>query len=78
MKKFIRIGVDLGKNYFPVHALASEDGQPRTRKLSRKAMRKFFSGIDPCPVGIEACASSNYRARELIAMSHGALLGLAG
>jgi transposase len=74
MKKFIRIGVDLGKNYFPVHALASEDGQPRTRKLSRQAMRKFFSGIDRCLVGIEACAPCHYWARELIAMGHGVRL----
>ena len=30
MKKFIRIGVDLGKKYY---ALASEGGPPVTRKL---------------------------------------------
>ncbi len=70
MKKFIRIGVDLGKNYFQVHALTSEDGQPRTRKLSRQAMGKFFSEIEPCLVGMEACASSHYWARELLAMGH--------
>jgi transposase len=70
MNKFIRIGVDLGKNYFQVHALGSEDGEPRTRKLSRQAMRKFFSGIEPCLIGMEACASSHYWARELKAMGH--------
>lgn len=26
MDKFIRIGVDLAKNYFQVHAIANEDG----------------------------------------------------
>jgi hypothetical protein len=26
MKKFIRTAVDLGKNYFQFHGLASEDG----------------------------------------------------
>lgn len=70
MKKFIRIGVDLGKNCFQVHALESEDGRARTRKLSRQAMRKFFSGIEPCVAGMEACASSHYWARELTAMGH--------
>jgi transposase len=70
MKKFIRIGIDLGKRYFQVHALTSEDGQTKTRKLSRQAMRKFFSGIEPCSVGMEACASSHYWARELLAMGH--------
>jgi hypothetical protein len=53
MNKFIRIGIDLGKNHFQVHALESEDGRVRTRKLSRQAMRKFFSEIEPCFVGME-------------------------
>ena len=70
MKKFIRIGVDLAKNYFQVHALTSADGEPRTRKLSRQGMRKFFAEIEPCVVGMEACASSHYWARELLAMGH--------
>jgi transposase len=70
MKKFIRIGVDLGKNYFQVHALASEDGGATTRKLGRQAMRKLFSEIDPCLVGMEACASSHYWAGEVLAMGH--------
>jgi transposase len=66
VKQFIGIGVDLGKNYFQVQALASADGQPRTRKLSRQAIRKLFSEIDPCIIGMEACASSHYWARELM------------
>ena len=46
MKKFIRIGVDLAKNYFQVHALESEDGRAVTRKLKRSKMHEFFSRID--------------------------------
>jgi len=42
VKKFIRVGVDLAKNYFQIHALASEDGTPVTRKLTRVKMREFF------------------------------------
>lgn len=70
MKKFIRIGIDLGKNYFQIHALGRENGEATTRKLTRQAMRKFFSEIEPCFVGMEACASSHYWARELLAMGH--------
>ncbi len=70
MKEFIRIGVDLGKNYFQIHALESEDGHAATRKLSRQAMRKFFSETKPCVVGMEACGSAHYWARELRAMGH--------
>jgi transposase len=70
MKESIRIGVDLAKNYFQIHALESEDGHAATRKLSRQAMRKFFSEIEPCVVGMEACGSAHYWARELRAMGH--------
>jgi transposase len=70
MKEFIRVGVDLGKNYFQVHALASEDGRAATRKLGHQAMRKLFSEAKPCVVGMEACGSAHYWGRELIAMGH--------
>ena len=42
MEKFIRIGVDLAKNYFQVHALRSESGAAVCRKLTRTKMRAFF------------------------------------
>ncbi len=38
MHEFIRIGVDLGKNYFQVDALENEDGGATARKRSRQAM----------------------------------------
>lgn len=60
MKQFIRIGVDLAKNYFQVHALASEGGPAVTRKLKRSKMLEFFSQIAPCRVGMEACGSAHY------------------
>ena len=56
MKKFIRIGVDLAKNYFQVHALESENGPAVTRKLKRSKMHEFFSQIEPCLIGMEAAA----------------------
>ena len=74
MKKFIRIGVDLAKNYFQVHALASEGGPAVTRKLTRSKMHEFFSQIEPCLIGMEACGSAHYWARELKAMGHEVLL----
>jgi transposase len=70
MNNFIRIGVDLAKRCFQIHGLQSEDGRATTRKLSRRAMRKFFSEMTPCRVGMEACGSAHYWARELQAMGH--------
>ena len=68
MKKYIRTGVDLAKNSFQVHALESEAGKFVSRKVSRAKFLQFFSGIEPCLVGMEACASAHYWARELTKM----------
>ncbi len=59
------------EGYFQIHVLESEDGRAATRKLSRRAMRKFFSEIEPCVVGMEACGSAHYYwTRELRAIGH--------
>jgi len=74
VKQFIRIGVDLAKNYFQVHALANEGGPAVTRKLKRSKMHEFFAQIEPCLIGMEACGSAHYWARELETMGHEVLL----
>jgi transposase len=74
VKQFIRIGLDLGKNYFQVHALESENGAAMTRKLSRAKVLGFFAGLAPCRVGMEACGSAHYWARELAALGHAPVL----
>jgi len=70
MKEFIRIGVDIAKSVFHIHALESEGGGVTTRKLNRAGMRKFFSSIAPCLVGMEACGSAHYWGRELRTFGH--------
>jgi len=74
MQTFIRIGVDLAKNFFQVHAIEREGGSPLTRKLTRRKFREFFSKLAPCRVGMEACGSSHYWGRELRAMGHEVVL----
>src|SRR5579872_6902082 len=61
---------DLGKNYFQVHGLESESGAAMTRKLSRAKVLGLFAGLAPCRVGMEACGSAHYWARELAALGH--------
>ncbi len=74
MKKFIRTAVDLGKNYFQFHGLEGEGGLSVSRKLKRTKVSEFYSRIEPCRVGMEACGSSHYWARELTAMGHEVVL----
>ena len=74
MKKFIRIGIDLAKNVFQIHAIEREGAPPLTRKLSRVKFREFFARCAPTRVGMEACGSAHYWARELRAMGHEVVL----
>lgn len=70
MEKFIRIGVDLGKNYFRLHALIGAEGQAKTRKLTRQAIHRVLLRDRVRLIGMEAGASPHYWARELLAMGH--------
>ena len=74
MKTFIRIGIDLAKNFFQVHAIEREGAPAVTRKLSRGKVLGFFAQAAPCRVGMEACGSSHYWAREIRALGHEVVL----
>jgi transposase len=74
MKTFIRIGIDLAKTFFRVHAIEREGSPAVTRKLSRGKVLGFFAQVAPCRVGMEACGSSHYWAREIRALGHGVVL----
>jgi len=70
MKEFSRIGVDLAKGFFQVHAVEREGTPAVTRKLGRAKFLGFFAAIAPCRIGMEACGSAHYWARELMALGH--------
>jgi transposase len=64
------VGLDLAKNVFQVHAINSA-GEVVVRKALRRAqMRRFFEQLEPCLVGIEACGTSHYWAREIGKLGH--------
>ena len=70
MTKITIVGLDLAKTVFQVHA-ADRDGRPVVRKkLRRGQVLGFFAGLSPCLIGLEACASAHYWARELQALGH--------
>ena len=51
MKSFIRIGIDLAKNFFQVHAIEREGAPAVTRKLSRGKVLGFFRASGALPRG---------------------------
>ena len=70
MKQITTIGLDLAKQVFQVHA-ASADGSPIfNRKLRRAEVLRFFEKTPACLVGMEACGSAHYWAREIRALGH--------
>lgn len=64
------IGLDLAKHVFQVHAVAADGKVLVRRKLRRSEVWEFFAKQPPCLVGIEACASAHYWARELQRLGH--------
>lgn len=64
------IGLDIAKSVFQVHGVDAAGGVVLRQRLTRSRMLKFFAKLPPCLIGIEACASSHYWARELVALGH--------
>jgi transposase len=64
------IGLDIAKSVFQVHGVDAAGEVAVRRKLTRRRVLPFFESLQRCLVGIEACSSSHYWARELIARGH--------
>jgi len=64
------IGLDIAKNVFQVHAIDSEENVVVRKQLRRGQVIRFFEELPPCLVGLEACATSHYWARELTKLGH--------
>lgn len=68
--KITTVGLDLAKNVFQVHGV-DEEGEVVVRKtLRRRQMIPFFSKLEACLIGIEACGTSHHWARELSGLGH--------
>ena len=70
MKKITIIGIDVAKNVFQLHAVGSDGTVVLRRQLRRGQVLGFFAKLDPCLIGLEACATSHYWAREFQGLGH--------
>jgi transposase len=55
---------------FQVHGVDAEGKVVVARKLRRKEVLAFFAKLSPCLVGMEACGSAHYWAREITKLGH--------
>jgi len=56
MNKISTIGLDIAKNSFSVHGFDAEGVTVLTKELKRAQVASFFARLEPCRVGLEACA----------------------
>ncbi len=64
------IGLDLARHVFQVHGVDVSGSVVLKRRLRRREVAPFFAALKPCLVGMEACATAHYWARELRASGH--------
>jgi transposase len=68
--KITTVGLDLAKNSFSLHAFDEAGNTVLAKDLKRGQVLSFFEKLEPCRVGLEACASAHCWARELIKLGH--------
>ena len=70
MEQIRIVGLDIAKSVFQVHGIDGEGKVVVRRRLKRSRVLPYFASIEHCRIGIEACASAHFWARELGALGH--------
>jgi transposase len=70
MGQVVTIGLDIAKSVFQVHGVDAVGEVMVRRQVRRPQMLQFFAKQPACLIGIEACASAHYWARELSRLGH--------
>ncbi len=64
------LGIDIAKSVFQIHGVDADGKTVLQKKLRRNAFVDFLSRVEPCLIGMEACATSHFWARELLKLGH--------
>src|SRR5712675_110497 len=70
MNKVSTVGLDIAKKVFQVHGVDAAGVVKVRRTLRRSQVLAWFAQLAPCLIGLEACATSHYWARELRKLGH--------
>ena len=64
------LGIDIAKSVFQLHGIDADGAVVVQKKLRRGAVLNFLGKVGPCLIGMKACATSHYLAREIAALGH--------
>jgi transposase len=70
MTQIATIGLDIAKSVFQVHGIDAAGGVVVRRQLKRRQVLGFFAALQPCLIGIEACATAHHWGRALARFGH--------
>jgi transposase len=70
MQSVTTSGLDIAKQVFQVHGVDQHQKVLFNRSLKRKEVLAFYERLPPHVIGIEACGSAHYWARELKKLDH--------
>jgi transposase len=70
MREVVTVGLDIAKSVFQVHGVDGAGEVAVCRQLRRAQVLAFFAKLPRCLIGIEACATAHFWARELAALGH--------
>ncbi len=68
--KITTLGIDLAKNVFQLHGVDERARAVLRKRLSRGKLMGFLANLEPCLIGIEACAGAHYWTREMGKLGH--------
>lgn len=70
MTEITTLGIDLAKTVFQLHGVDASERAALRRQLRRSQVLRTVAQLRPCLIGMEACGSAHYWAREFSKLGH--------
>ena len=64
------VGIDLAKSIFQLHGVDAHGKVALQKRVTRAKLRETIAQLPPCLIGMEACSSAQYWAREFQQLGH--------
>ena len=63
-------GIDVAKTIFHLHGVNERGNVALQKRVTRSKLRETVAQLPPCLMGMEACSSAQYWAREFQRLGH--------